>query len=784
MGIFRKTQPRRRRWIRRVLAIGALALGLAALLGGIYLYRLTQEVDRLWAARSWHLPSIVYSDSRLLYPGQVFAPQHLQAKLDRLGYRETEAAPSLGGQYRWRATSAGKVLDLHLNDLNTPWKQRAGFVVQISWDGAQILKLTVPARNQTLPLVELDPEELARFFGPERQQRDLVTLGEVPEHVRQAVLAAEDGRFYSHRGVDPAGILRALGTNLKRGAVVQGGSTITQQLMKNFFLTPERTLGRKVKEILMALWVDHRHSKDAILEMYLNEIYLGQRGSVAIHGMGEGARLYFGCRVRDLSLAQAATLAGLIRGPNHYAPYRHPARARTRRNHVLEAMLHRGWISAVETQKAQDAPLTLAGYAMAYRRAPYFLDYVSEQLQQHYSREDLNRLGLNIYTTLDLEIQLAAEEALAAGLTRLEAGHPGYQRHQSQGPLQGALLVVQPQTGVVLAMVGGRDYTESQFNRITQARRQPGSTFKPLIYAMAMPPLTPATLLSNQVRTYTLDGRAWTPKNYRADGPATVSLREALAHSYNLATVDLAMRIGLPRVVEAGRKFGLTTSLKPYPAVALGAFETIPLELARAYCVFAAKGVAPRILPFKSVATSEGQVLQRRHVILEQVLTPEQAYLMTSLLRSVVTQGTARGLYAQGITFPVAGKTGTTNDFRDAWFVGYTPDILALVWVGFDHGASLEASGGQAAMPIWAELIKSLPQYHSESWFSQPAGVIPREICTASGALARPGRCPETRQELFLADTEPTQLCPLHQFQNPFRQLTKEVHNFIKSIAP
>ena len=770
--------------MRRVSLVFIAALVLASLAGAVYLRRLAREVDRQWAARTWRLPSVIYSDSCLLYPGQFFKRASLQAKLERLGYHETSAAPKVPGRYRWRTTGSGKVLDLHLNDLNTPWKERPGFIVQIAWAGSRIGQIAVPAQGRTLALLELAPEELARIYGPEREQRDLVSLADVPGHVQQAVLAAEDGRFYQHRGVDPAGIVRALKVNFRRGAVVQGGSTITQQLVKNFFLTPERTLQRKIKEALMALWVDYRYPKEAILEMYLNEIYLGQRGSVAVHGIGEGSRLYFGCPVGDLSLPQAAALAGLIRAPNLYSPYGHPQRARTRRNQVLDAMLRKGWISEAEARAARQSPLVPAGFAAAHRQAPYFLDYVSRQLQQHYSRSDLNRLGLRIYTTLVPEVQKAAEKALANGLKQLETRYPRLKATNREKRLQGGVLVVQPQTGAVLAMTGGRDYGQSQFNRITQARRQPGSTFKPLVYAAAMPPLTPATPLANELRTYHLDGKAWSPKNYGAGGPAVVSLRDALAHSYNLATVDLAFRIGLPRIVDTARSFGLTTPLEPYPAVALGAFETIPLELGQAYCVFASQGVKPRILPFKAVAAADGQVLQRRHITLKQVLTPEQAYIMTSLLRSVVTDGTARRLAALGITFPVAGKTGTTNDYRDAWFIGFTPDILALVWIGFDDGGSLGVGGSRAAMPVWAELMRELPQYHGTQWFSKPAAVVEREICTASGALARAWQCPQTRRELFLPETVPTRSCALHRATNPFRKVTKEVHDFIDSLTP
>jgi penicillin-binding protein 1B len=634
--------------------------------------------------------------------------------------------------------------------------------------------------GMSLPILELEPEEIMRFFGPEREQRQLISIDQAPQHLIHAVLAAEDSRFYRHHGVDLRGVLRALYTNLRHGTIRQGGSTITQQLAKNYFLTPERTLSRKLKELLMSLTMEAMYEKSEILEIYLNEIYLGQKGSVSINGVGEASYFYFGKPIGELSLPEAATIAGLIKGPNHYSPYGDIDRCRARRNVVLHAMHHNEWISEAELQATLGLPVKAVSPRVYGKKAPYFMDYLSEQLTALYSPEALSDLGFSIYTTLDTQVQMAAERALNRGLARLENMNPTLKRLGHEKKLQGAVIVMQPKTGYVLAMVGGRDYSVSQFNRITQARRQPGSAFKPFVFLSALDEFTPAYLLSNEPKSYEIDGTIWQPQNYEPVMEERVSLRSALARSINIATVDLAMQVGLDRVVHTAEVFDFSTPLRSYPSLALGACEVVPLELARAYCVFAADGVLPYPLTLKAVLDEEGTMLERRHMTIKSVVSPAKAFIMSSMLRSAVTEGTARSLENMGISVPVAAKTGTTNGFRDAWFVGYTPDILALVWVGFDDGSSLHAPGSVAALPIWAELIKSIPQHISGDWFKTPPGVVKRIVCTESGHLAIPGSCPEQKEEVFLADTAPVDPCPLHEPVGPFKKIIKGVKDLFK----
>ncbi|MGD8611548.1 MAG: PBP1A family penicillin-binding protein [Desulfobacterales bacterium] len=736
-------------------ALLSALLGLIALM--TYGWHLSGQVEKRFSARRWSIPSTVYSDTTLLYPGQHINPQQFREKLLNIGYRGVKTTPSQKGEIRIRTDT----LDIYLNDLKTPWTERPGFLAQIGLSDDRIGTIRRKDNGQMIAILELEPEEIMQFFGHERERRQLISIDQVPEHQIQAVLAAEDHRFFQHSGVDWRGILRAVMTNLRHGTIRQGGSTLTQQLAKNYFLTPVRTFTRKLKELILALIIEFKYDKREILEIYLNEIYLGQKGSVAINGIGEASYFYFGKPVERLTLSEAAVMAGLIKAPNNYSPYRDMARCRDRRDTVLEAMHRWEWITQAELEDARKQPIKTVGFMAAEKKAPYFIDYLTEQLNTLYRPKDLTSLGLSIYTTLDTQVQMAAEDALAKGLAHLENSNPQLQRAGPEDNLQGALVVMQPATGHILALVGGRNYSVSQFNRITQARRQPGSAFKPFVYLSALNKFTPTTLLSNDRKSYTVNGKQWHPQNFEPVTEYTVSLRDALKKSYNLATVDLAMKTGLNRIVELAAKFNFSTPIKPYPSLALGAFEVIPLELARAYCVFAAEGVQPFPLSLKGVSDENNRILEQQHLDIERLITPAEAFVMTNMLQGVVKEGTARSLQWRGVTWPVAGKTGTTNDFRDAWFVGYTPDILALVWVGFDNGDSIQATGAAAALPIWADLMKAIPQYRSETDFKIPQGVEKILVCPVTGRPAVAG-CPDPVEVYFLTAHVPDGECPLH----------------------
>ncbi len=765
--------------LKKLLIWASVSIILIILGITIYGFHLSSRVEKRFSARRWSIPSTVYSDTTILYPGQRLNVELFKEKLHHLGYREVSYRPRQKGEIRFASFS----LDIYLNDVKIPSLTRQGFPVKIRYSNNRIKSIKRVDRPTLLPILELEPEEVGKFYGSERKRRQLVSIHQVPQHLIYAVLAAEDSRFYDHPGFDPLGILRALYINLRHGSIRQGGSTITQQLAKNYFLTPDRKLSRKLNELLLAVVMEIKYDKDEILEIYLNEIYLGQKGPVAINGIGEASYFYFGKPVVQLTLVEAATIAGLIKAPNHFSPYVDKVRCQGRRNTVLRAMHAKGWISDKELRINTSLAVHVVGFKPYNKKAPYFMDYLSRQLETLYSPETLSSLGLSIYTTLDTQVQKAAERALKKGLARLEQSRPALRRKDPAAKLQGAIIVMQPKTGYVLAMVGGRDYGVSQYNRIVQSRRQPGSALKPFVYLAALDKFTPASRLFNEPKTYRVDGKPWRPQNFETDSEFDVSLRTALKKSLNVATVDLAMKVGLQRIVDQIERFQFSTPVKPYPSLALGAFEVIPMDLARAYCAFAADGVLPYPLSLKDVIDENDKVLKQTHVNVERLMSPAKAYIMTSMLQSVVRDGTARALREGGISWPVAGKTGTTDDYRDAWFVGYTPDLLALVWVGFDNGDTITATGSSAALPVWAELIKFIPQYITEAEFKIPSGVVKRFVCSETGLLSEKRDCPEPVEEFFLAGNVPSAFCPLHPRAGAIGKIEKIIRglkNFFK----
>jgi penicillin-binding protein 1B len=591
----------------------------------------------------------------------------------------------------------------------------------------------------------------------------------VPASLVDAVLVTEDRDFFRHTGVS---VKRLLGAGFKTatGGMKQGGSTLTQQLVKNLYLSPERTVRRKAVEAVMAVILDARYSKEEILEAYLNEIYLGRRGAVAITGVGEAARYYFGTQVSDLDLAQSATLAGMIRAPNAYSPFRSPERTRQRRDLVLHLMRDEGRIDDAALRAALAEPVTPTTRVEERTRAPHFVDFVKGELADRYGHE-LETEGLQIYTTLDVDLQSAAQRAITQGLENLEKTYRRLASASKEAPLQGALIVIEPQTGGVRALVGGRDYRLSQFNRVTQAHRQPGSLFKPFVYLAAFarrdldPPITPATILMDTPITVEwgqkTDEEMWTPRNYDNDYRGPMSARQALERSINIPTVRVSLAAGLGYVLGAARDAGIGSRLRGYPSVALGAFEISPMEIAGAYSVFANSGVRVPPNAIVGVMTGDGRVLDRKAATLAPALPADAVYLVNSILQGAVIRGTGAGARSKGLTGTLAGKTGTTNDGRDAWFVGYSPRFLAAVWVGYDDNRGLNLSGTQAAVPIFADFSRSIPaQYFAEA-FPEPSDIVTADIDPTTGYLAGPG-CPQKLSEVFLEGTAPTTVCPVH----------------------
>ena len=736
----------RRRGIRIVIALaGIVGLALTALL--VYSAVELARFDRVEARRS----ALVYAMPQPLAVGVHVKIADLAGTLARLSYTETRGEPDPG---HFRRDGGG--WDIHLRGMaGLSSSQR----VRIDVRGERIVRVTREGRD--IGAAALEPEILASAGDRPGEDHRPVRLRDVPFSLLQAVLAAEDHRFFDHPGVDLRGLLRAAWVNVREGRVAQGGSTITQQLVKNRLLDPKRTLLRKIDEAWLATLIEWRYSKERILEAYLNEIYLGQRGSIAIRGVASASRAYFRKEVHQLTVAEAALLAGMIRAPNTYSPSVNPTRARERRNVVLARMRELGRLSEADYQAARHEPVNVQPVVAATQTAPYFADHVRQELEARFGSGALDGRGVRVFTTLDLTLQRLAEHAVERGLAHLEAQRPQLRRSDESQRLQAALVALDPVTGHIEAMVGGRRYQTSQFNRVTLGHRQPGSAFKPFVYSAALAAtgggrgFTLATFLDDSPLTLTVDGVPWSPRNYEDRYLGRVTVREALQQSLNAATVRLAQDVGLPAIVERARSLGIESRLDPVPAMALGAFEVTPLELARAYLPFFNGGQRTppprgvRALQDRSGAVDADDEPQ------ETVMTPAEAYLITSLLEGVIKAGTGASARALGVTGAVAGKTGTTNDGRDAWFVGGTPGLLVAVWVGYDSGEPHGLSGAEGALPIWAEFIRpAMDSVAARPEFGVPSGVTFVEIDLTNGKAAN-RFCPRTGKEVFLSGTEP-----------------------------
>lgn len=557
------------------------------------------------------------------------------------------------------------------------------------------------------------------------QRRIVVPLDRMPPHVIQALLAAEDSRFFAHGGVDVFAIMRAVFSNLRRRAVREGASTITQQLVRGFFLTPERTLGRKIREAILAYRVEKNHTKEEILYLYLNQVYFGHGN----YGIEAASRDYFGKGVDQLSLAEAALLAGLPRSPSRNSPYRDFFAATKRQRYVLRRMLQEKFINEAAYQEALQTPVRLSpAPALNSQIAPYFVEYVRRVIGDRYGFGPLLQGGLQIYTTLDGDVQLAAQKALREGLNEIRLRVRKKSRtppRDAQGEVEGALLAMDPRTGMVRALVGGYDFYQSQFNRALQAKRQPGSAFKPIIYSAALEAgYSELSIVPDAPLVFRMaPGKFWRPQNYDNRFVGPVTLRSALAHSLNSVAIRLAQRVGLERVIQQARKLGIESPLEKNLSLALGSASVSLLEMVRAFGVFAGGGNLAEPLFILKVTDRYGNVLEESEPTSKAVLSPEIAYVLTDMLKNVVQSGTARAAAKLGPN--VAGKTGTTSDFRDGWFIGYTPEFIAGVWVGYDDHRPLgdKETGANTALPIWLNFMSGAGQGNSPAEFPVPEGI-------------------------------------------------------------
>ncbi len=621
---------------------------------------------------------------------------------------------------------------------------------------AGVLLGTAVAISGHLPAVDAlysPPSEATRVYAADGQliaslyqeNRASVPLARIPQTLRRAVIDTEDAAFYRHHGISVRGVLRASFRNVRERGLAEGGSTITQQLARNLFLTNEKALGRKVAEILLAVQIERRLTKDEILERYLNQVYFGQ----GAYGIEAAAEVYFGKPAKDLTLPESALLAGLIRAPSYYSPYDHPDRAKVRRAEVLQRMLDLGDITRKQKQQSETSPLRLVekgnmGYVGI--RAPYFVSYILPPLLQRYGEEVLYKGGLRIYTTLDLTMQAQADAAVRAGID------DGIK--QRLNAHQGAMVVLDPQTGFIRAMIGGYDFRASQFNRAWQAHRQPGSAFKPLVYTTAVArgiPLT--TMLEDAPISFPIPGgKTWEPKNYDQKWHGWITMRYALENSINVASIRLEEKVGPKAVIETARRMGIQSHLEPVLSLVLGSSDVTLLEMTSAYGVFASGGVRATPLAVLKVTDSTGKVLEENVPQRTVVLSPEVTYVMIDLLKGVVKRGTG---VAANIGIPQAGKTGTTDDYRNAWFMGFTPSLVTGVWIGNDDDSPMNrVVGGGLPSKIWAAFMKQATAQMPRKDWQRPANVVEATWCGTAGLPAGTD-CPDPRSELFIKGTEP-----------------------------
>ena len=663
---------------------------------------LDRQVIGEFQQRRWDLPARIYAAPLEVYAGLRADPTRIGDMLAILGYRRVRD-PAGPGQYRLDTRS----VTVHTRGFTFWDGAEAPQAAEIRFSGG---KVRVIARREggEIGVLRLDPPEIGRIHATTFEDRLLLSAAELPAFFTRALIAVEDRRFEKHIGVDWLGIARAMWVNLRRGSIEQGGSTLTQQLVKNLFLSRERTITRKLKEAMMAISIERAYSKREIFETYVNEVFLGQDGNRAIHGFGLASQFYFGRPLAELGVAEQALLIGMIRGPSAYNPFKNPERALARRNDVLKRLEASGLLTTAQAAALRTMPLALREGAWRGRgHYAAFLDLLRRQLKREYREADLQTAGLKIFTTLDIGVQLAAEKAVADGVTALERNRPA-----SKNKLQAALVVSDPQSGDIKALIGDRRGSPGGFNRALDAKRQIGSLMKPFVYltALAQPQrFNVLTQLEDEPRTYRSEnGKTWSPKNYEGDFNGPVALQDALARSLNLATIDLGFKIGIPAVTATLRRFGYEGKAPNYPSLFLGAIDMTPYEVAQVYQAIANDGFRSPLRAIRAIVDANNTPLQRFGLKIEAVADPPTAYLTRYLMTRVVERGTARSLAAaMPDALPLAGKTGTSDDARDSWFVGFGGDLLGVAWVGRDDNKSAGLTGAAGALRIWIDTMRA-----------------------------------------------------------------------------
>ena len=760
--------------------LGFVALCVLAA-GGIftlYYVKYSRMIDARLSGHILQNTTQIFSSPERIADGQAWSLSDFVLYLQRSGYRPEADEWSLG-EY----SVEGSVVDVRPSKLSYFGGSNA---LAIQFSGKAIRSIRPLAGGQDLGTAEIEPELITNLFDSSREKRRLVRYEDLPPTLVQAILSAEDKRFFEHPGFDFIRIFGAAWADIRHSQHMQGASTITMQVARTYFLTTDRTWRRKLAEAMLSFELEQRFGKQEIFEMYANEVYLGNRGSFGIRGFAEASVAYFGKDLRQLTLSECAFLAGLIRAPNYYSVSdRHPERAVQARDRVLTQMFENRYITETDVQDAKRVPLKLVRASVTGSEAPYFVDMVKDHLLDNYPEQDLLNSNYRVYTTLDPQLQRAAAAAIEAGMKNVDILlEQKYEKQLKLRPkkaaeelpppqVQVALVALDPRTGEIKALIGGRDYGQSQLNHAL-AHRQPGSVFKPFVYAAAFnnavdgaqPLVTPATTVDDEPTVFEFDGQEYTPNNYGERFLGKVTVRQALTNSLNVATVKVAEMVGYGRVVQISRQMGLGTNIKPTPAVALGAYELTPVEVAGAYTAFATMGTRAEPMYVKSVIGASGNSLEKSTPVNRLVLDPRVAYLVDSILQDVLNKGTGAQVRARGFTLPAAGKTGTS---RDGWFAGFTNNLVCVIWIGFDDNRDFGLSGGATAAPIWADFMiraTALPGYGDVKDFDKPEGVDTVMIDADTLEVATP-ECPDKREEVYIAGSEPTQLCELHGGGHP-----------------
>jgi penicillin-binding protein 1B len=784
----------------KTLAAGFLIAGLLLLVVfAIFYVKYEDIVDKRMSGQIFNNTAKIYARPENVSVGEHMTEQELISYLRRAGYTEQgKESKSAMGQFRVKGSGAVVIMpgEESFHSVET---------ATVRFDDGKVAAISLDSRGSQNPSsYELEPQMITSLFGSEdRSKRQIVTFDQIPTNLVNAVVAIEDRRFFQHSGVNYFRLMEAAASDLTHGHRGQGGSTITMQLARGFFLSPEKTFKRKLTEILISIELEQKFSKQRIFEMYANLVPMGQRGSFSINGFGEASRAYFNKDIKDLTLPECALLAGIIQRPTYLSPYRHGERALERRNLVLDSMVETGAITRDQADHAKATPLKLAAPNVEASDAPYFVDLVKDQLSSQYNESELNEQGMRIYTTLDPDLQRAAADAVEVGMklvdeqvikqrtkkTKVGTGKDAKtETTVAPGPMpQVAVVVLDPHSGEVLALVGGRNYGMSQLNHAI-SKRPTGSIFKPFVYAAAVntaltgqmisvghvldagsngPPnvdtsgapaiFTPATLVDDSQVSIAFGDQVYEPRNYHETFHGEVTARYALALSLNNATVRVAEGVGFGAVASLAKAAGIS-SVRATPAIALGAYDASPFDMSGAYTVFSNGGVHESPIMLKSIRDLHGSVLNDYKNESKDVLDPRVAYVMTTMMQAVVDNGTGATVRARGFTAPAAGKTGTSHD---AWFAGYTSNLLCIVWVGNDDYTDIKLAGGTTAAPIWAEFMKraqKIPRYADMKGFTAPSGVVNMQIDKVTNRIATPA-CPETYYVAFIAGTEPKQTC-------------------------